>query len=195
MIRCPGCGGRNSPDALICEWCHLPFVRGQQRGLSTRWWATLSAAIVVVLLILVAGLAGVNALRSAPRQTAASATPSPERLLPLTVSSPSPAALASPTTPPALPAGPAALPTPIPAPGLAAPAKSGPTARIANTGGLGANLRAEPGGNGAVITTIQEGATVRLLGPEQRAADGRLWRQVQDADGRQGWVLGDVVVE
>jgi hypothetical protein len=171
----------------------MPFVRSEQRGLSTRWWATLAVAIVAVLLVLVAGLAGVNALRNAPRPTVAQATPSPSPLLPLALGSPSPAA--SPTALPVAATEPPPLPTPVLPPALTAASKSVATARITNTNGLGANLRTEAGGNGAVITTIQEGATVRMLGPEQRGADGRVWRQIEDSGGRQGWVLGDVLAE
>src|SRR3954452_22892702 len=34
---CPGCQGRNSPQAETCEWCGRPF-EGRAGGFSFRWW-------------------------------------------------------------------------------------------------------------------------------------------------------------
>jgi Bacterial SH3 domain len=194
MIRCPGCGGRNQRDALSCEWCRLPFVQVPQRGLSARWWGTLSGIVIGILLLLVGGLAFLNATRSVNRAVSPGSTPSPPPLPPLQVASPSPPAAGSPAatavrgelTPTPPPATASPLPTPTPTPRFA---------RIANTGGLGANLRREPATSAPPVTVLTENAVVRLLGPEQQGADGRLWRQVDDGRGNQGWVPADLLVD
>jgi hypothetical protein len=194
MIRCPGCGGRNPRDALSCEWCRLPFIQAPQRGLSARWWGALSGIVIGTMLLLVGGLAFLNATRSASRVVSAGATPSPPPLPPLQVASPSPAPVsplgATPTrdevSAPSPPPAPSPVPTSTPAPRMA---------RIANTGGLGANLRREPATSSPPVTVLAEGAMVRLLGPEQPGADGRLWRQVDDGRGNQGWVPADLLVD
>ena len=190
MIRCPGCGGRNPRDALSCDWCHRPFVQSGKRGLSARWWGALSAAIIGVLLILVGALLVLNASRTTNR-AAAAPTPSPPAAPPPQIASP-----------PATPSLPTAVPTPTPAPVAAPPPPPTATAtpaaryaRIANTSGLGANLRREPAASAQPVAAAAENATVYLLGPEQRAADGRVWRQVEDNRGNQGWVPADFLVE
>lgn len=62
-----------------------------------------------------------------------------------------------------------------------------PTAEIFNTQGLGVNMRAEPGFDGAIVIVVAEGATVTLLG-EREEADGLLWYRVQTEAGIQGWI-------
>ena len=187
MIRCPGCGGRNPRDTLSCEWCRRPFVPTTRRGLSARWWGALSGAIIATLLVLVGGLALLNATRPAGRTAAAAPTAAPT-LLPLPITSPLPAAASSPTVapPPPSPTRPPPSPTPTPAPRYA---------RVTNTGGLGANLRREPAATAPPVAAVAENGMVRLLGPEARASDGRLWRQVEDSRGNQGWVPADFLVE
>lgn len=181
MVYCPGCGGRNAREATSCEWCHRSFLPTARRGLSARWWGALSLAIIVVLLLLVAGLAYLNAARSTERPTTPSlATPA------VAAASASP----SPTTP---------RPTPSPSPS-ATPAPPTPTpaplrARVANTGGLGANLRSEPAPTSAALAALAERSVVQILGPEQRGPDGRIWRLVEDSRGRQGWVPADFLEE
>ena len=174
----------------------MPFVRTQQRGLSARFLALLSAAIVGLLLLLLAGLALANFVRTMPRTATAQPTPSSPPLLPLAVSSPPPTAAATPSPAAAgPPANPPATSTAIAPPSLTAAASTSRTAKVANTGGQGVNMRRTPGVGGEVVTTVAEDATVRVLGPEERGADGRIWRQVEDARGNQGWVLADVLVE
>lgn len=171
----------------------MPFVRTRQRGLSARVLALLSAAIVGLLVVLLAVLTLASLLRSMPRTAAAQPTPSPPPLLPLAVSPPP---TASPAASPAA-APPAAAPstaTAIAPPALTVAATPGRTARVANTGGQGVNMRRSPV-SGDVVTVVAENATVRLLGPEERGPDGRVWRQVEDARGNQGWVLADVLAE
>ena len=185
MIHCPGCGGRNAREAQSCEWCRRPFIPHRQRGLSARWWGVLSGAVIAVLLVLIGGLALLNVTRTVGRGPAPTPT-APPTLLPLPIVSPSPAALA--TTVPSPSPSPTASPLPP------TPTPEPRTAKIGNTGGIGANLRREPGPSAPVITSLAENSVVRLLGPEERGPDGRLWRQVEDSRGNQGWVPSDFLV-
>ena len=80
--------------------------------------------------------------------------------------------------------------TPISAPADAsptpAPARYG---RVANTGGLGVYLRAEPGTRGErVQPAMAEGTLLRLVGPEE-TIQAQVWRLCEH-EGRnvQGWV-------
>src|SRR5438067_78653 len=77
----------------------------------------------------------------------------------------------------------------------ASPPPAARYARITDTGGLGVNLRREPASSSATVAALPESAVVRLLGPEQRGSDGRVWRQVEDSQGNQGWVPADFTVE
>ena len=45
---CPGCQGRNSPQAETCEWCGRPFD-GRARGFSLRWWHLATALLFAVV--------------------------------------------------------------------------------------------------------------------------------------------------
>jgi|SRR5919202_1065131 hypothetical protein len=187
MIRCPGCGGRNPREALSCEWCHRSFIPIRQRGRSARWWGALSGVVIGVLLLFVGSLALLNAMRSTGRAAVAAPTPSPPPLPPLQVSSPVPS--------PAGPAQPKPAPTSTAESATVSPSPAARYARIAGTGGLGVNLRREPASTSATVAALPESAVVGLLGPEQRGSDGRVWRQVEDGQGDQGWVPADFLVE
>src|SRR5205085_12541063 len=121
---------------------------------------------------------------------AAAPRPSPPPLPPFQAVSPSPVAALSSPSPLRVEVQPSATPTPQPTPTPAAR-----LARVTNTGGIGAYLRREPAATSPPIAAAAENSIVRLLGPEQRAADGRLWRQVEDSRGNQGWVPADFLVE
>jgi hypothetical protein len=196
MIHCPGCGGRNPREALSCEWCRRPFIQLPQRGLSARWWGTLSGVVIAVLLILVGSLALLNASRASGRPSIVAPSASPSPIGAAQVASPSPvaAALASPSpsrtdgaaaTQPAATATSALLPTPTP---------TARYARVANTNGLGANVRRAPATSSPVVTVAPENSIVQVLGPEQ-PGEGRVWRQVEDNRGNQGWVPADFLVD
>jgi hypothetical protein len=192
MIRCSGCGGSNSPGALLCEWCRRPLVPSRQRGLSARWWGVFSGAIVLVLLVMIGILLFLNANRTLGRSTASAPTPAPP-LPPFTLpaaGSPTPLVVA------------AGSPTPFSAAPLAASGVSTPNqaatvklARVTNTGGQGLNLRREPATSALAVATVGESTTLRLVGPEQRSPDGRVWKQVEDSRGNQGWVPAEYLVE
>jgi hypothetical protein len=196
MNHCPGCGGRNPREALSCEWCRRPFVQLPRRGLSARWWGTLSGVVIGVLLVLVGGLALLNASRSGSRASPVAPSTGPSPIAAAQVRSPSPVAAAAASASPsrtesgaasqaAATATPPPLPTPTP------PARY---ARVANTNGLGANLRRAAATSSPVVTVAPENSIVQVLGPEQQG-EGRVWRQVEDNRGNQGWVPTDFLVD
>ena len=81
-----------------------------------------------------------------------------------------------------------ATPTNSPTPTATATPSSTPTPSqlvIADTDGLGLNLRADP--FGAVIAKLAEGAQVTML-YGQVIQDGLVWVEVQDREGRIGWI-------
>ncbi len=194
---CPGCQGRNAPDADICDWCGQPF-RASRGPLILQWWHLVAVALIGAVLLAVGGLFLVGGSRLDPRTLAA------PQVGPI-------AAPPAPTLAPAVPAAPAApLPTPIsqPKPGssptpvqgnaaqanavaspAAPPAPAARYVRVANTGGLGVYLRQEPGPQGErVQPALAEGAVLRLVGPEE-TVQAQIWR-LCELDGRsiQGWV-------
>ncbi|MFN8522512.1 MAG: SH3 domain-containing protein [Chloroflexota bacterium] len=64
--------------------------------------------------------------------------------------------------------------------------------QVGNTGGQGVNIRSEAGG-GRVLKTLAEGTAIDTLGPEM-VVNGVVWRQVRDAAGVSGWMVGNAVV-
>ena len=65
-------------------------------------------------------------------------------------------------------------------------------ARVAGTGGQGANLREEPGTAGRVLRTLPEGAELTIAGAD-REVGGRTWRNVHDGADTTGWVAAEVL--
>jgi hypothetical protein len=189
---CPGCQGRNLPQAAICEWCGRPFDE-RARGFSLRWWHLATALLFGFVLLALASvmflsnvrLPSVSDLRAKPTVLPvpiAQATVLPTRAATpgLTLATPKPAG------------SPAAAPTPVPPPSpTAEPARY---VRVANTNGLGVFLREEPGSQSQRLTpAVAEGALLRLVGPEQ-TVQAQIWRLVEH-EGRsiQGWVPAQYV--
>ena len=83
-------------------------------------------------------------------------------------------------------AGPPAPATSEEAPGDA------PTERVkvANTGGVGAILRAEPP-KGRQVAALRDGTVLQVL--EHQDVGGSEWLHIQTADGTQGWVFARLV--
>jgi SH3-like domain-containing protein len=84
-------------------------------------------------------------------------------------------AAATPTRPSAAPPSPVAAVGPV---------------RVIATGGEGASLRAAPATSAERLKVIAEGAILQVIGPD-RQAEGRVWRNVREPDGLDGWVVGD----
>jgi hypothetical protein len=184
---CPGCQGRNSPQAETCEWCGRPFD-GRARGFSLRWWHLATALLFGFVVVALVSLAYLSASRLPtlsdfrPKPAASPVAKVEPTTLPtraatpgLTLATPKPAASPVPT----------ATPEPPPSP-TSAPARY---VRVANTSGLGVFLREEPGAQSARIQpAVAEGALLRLVGPEQ-TVQAQIWRLCEhEGRGAQGWV-------
>ncbi len=203
MVNCPGCGGRNPAQAGECDWCGRQFVsRGRRLRLTI--WQMLSTALVLALIGAVVLLALMNAGRTLPAPRLAAPTAQPAiassqptlAVTPRVTAAPPPATSGSGSS-----SGPAAAATESAAPPTAAPAVAQEptatptpelaTARIANTGGQGVMVRAQPGPQAAAVGALREGAAVVLTGNDQTVA-ARTWREVETEDHRvKGWVLAD----
>jgi hypothetical protein len=64
---------------------------------------------------------------------------------------------------------------------------SGAGSRVVNTGGIGANLRAQPGTASAIVGSAADGARLTDLGATSIVA-GRAWRRVSIASGTSAWI-------
>ncbi len=64
---------------------------------------------------------------------------------------------------------------------------------IANTDGLGVNVRDAPSLSGGIVTQLNEGTRVILL-DEIREGDGLSWQAIEIQDGRQGWVASQFLI-
>lgn len=91
-------------------------------------------------------------------------------------------------------------PTPEPQPTATPRPRASPTRTaaprqlyIANTGGQGAVLRAEPP-TGARVAGLRDGTSVTPQGDELEAG-GRRWVRVRDPDGRLGWIAAEFLTE
>lgn len=186
-IACPGCGGRNAPNALECDWCGRLFSTPGRR-LRLVGWQIVSSLLLLAVFGAVVLLGVLNAGRPVGPTRVSAAPTAPTSI------TPTPAVTArvvvSPTTTPRPTVAPAefepppiATPTPPPA----------QRARVANTEGQGVIVRAEPGSEAARASTLREGAVVTLTGREQTVA-ARLWREVIDESRDiRGWVLADLL--
>jgi hypothetical protein len=83
------------------------------------------------------------------------------------------------------------VPTPIPPPAPDLPAAT-ERLKVANTRGLGVNLRASAGERAPKLKTLPEGALLEAIGDPQ-SADGLTWRNVRDATGTVGWVAANFI--
>lgn len=63
---------------------------------------------------------------------------------------------------------------------------------VGNTGDEGVNIRLMPG-NGDRVKAWPDGTIMVVIG-EDKAADGRIWKNVRDPEGQKGWVAADYLV-
>jgi hypothetical protein len=63
--------------------------------------------------------------------------------------------------------------------------------KVANTGGLGAILRAEPP-SGKQVSAMREGTLLDVI-EHRTLADGSEWLHVRTQDGTEGWVFSRLV--
>jgi hypothetical protein len=161
---CPGCGARNAPDARVCEWCGRPFLlRDQRRPQRALWGLAALAGILAIAALAAFALFSMPGLPSRGPAQAPASTPTaePSDELPIAVP-PSPLPQPEPTSEPV------------------------EYVRVANTGGLGIVLRREPHTTAARVVARAENAVLRVVGPDEQVG-GRVWRQVEDAQGNRGW--------
>ena len=62
--------------------------------------------------------------------------------------------------------------------------------RVANTDGVGVNLRASPSTSARIAAVLPEGTVLELIGGD-RQAEGRTWKNVRAAEHGSGWVAGE----
>jgi len=99
-------------------------------------------------------------------------------------------------TPHFLPKPVAALPAdadagpPSPAGAESTPGNTAEQVKVANTGGAGAILRAEPP-RGRQIAALRDGQPLDVL--EHRSVDDSEWLRVRTADGTEGWIFSRLV--
>jgi type IV secretory pathway VirB10-like protein len=147
------------------------------------------ARIVAVLLIVLA----IGALWLAFNAATAGPSPAAEELATF-----NPRSLLADNTPHFLPTPVAAMPPDAGAPPPPQPADSSAPAgateqvRVANTGGAGAILRANPP-KGRQVAALREGTVVQVI-EHQQLPDGSEWLHVKTPDGAEGWVFSRLVV-
>lgn len=161
MFRCPGCGGRNEPDARVCEWCGRPFV-DEGRQITAPWLLPLAIA-GIALLALAAILVGILG----PRLSVAGTTEQ-------TIAAGLPASSAEP------------FPRVEEPPPPESEAPRSEFVRVANTGNVGAFIRREPNLRSPGLIAHRDGTVLRVVGPDL-TLDGQVWRPVEDQGGNRGW--------
>ncbi|HZO30763.1 MAG TPA: hypothetical protein VFH48_32750 [Chloroflexota bacterium] len=185
---CPGCQGRNSPEAASCDWCGRPFD-GRARVFSFRWWHLATVMLFGFVVIATGTLVYLSSSRlSSLSDFRPKPTTSPVPQI-ATTALPTRAATPGLTLATAKPIGsPAGTATQVPEPSpTSAPARY---VRVVNTTGIGVFLREEPGQlSQRIVPAVAEGAVLRLVGPEQ-TVQAQIWRLCEH-EGRdvQGWVL------
>jgi hypothetical protein len=70
--------------------------------------------------------------------------------------------------------------------------------KVANTGGQGVRLRADPRADAAKVDGLVEGTICKIIGPDQKNSDG-VWRNVTvvsggGTPGETGWILSTLLV-
>ena len=63
---------------------------------------------------------------------------------------------------------------------------------VTSVDGQGSTLYAEPSTGAEVVALLPDGSFVWVAGPDVQAEEG-MWRQVQDAEGRSGYLAADLV--
>ena len=165
--QCPGCGARNAPEARVCEWCGRAFLLRDQprRG---RWLWVAGAGMGALVAAILVGVAVLTTAGMLPRLGSAPPAPTPVATRPPDAT-PAPAVAERPPEP-----------TPEPTEYV----------RVTNTAGQGIILRREPSTSAPRVAARAENTVLQVVGPDT-SAEGRTWRQVQDAQGNRGWVPGE----
>ena len=143
-------------------------------------------AILLILLPIAAIWLAMNAAKAGPSEAA------------VEVANFNPKSLLADNTPHFLPTPVAALapdensgPPPPAADEQTAPDTNTEHVKIANTGGIGAVLRADPP-RGRQVANLREGTLLQVV-DHQQLPDGSEWLHVKTADGVEGWVFSRLV--
>ena len=191
---CPGCQGRNAPEAETCEWCGRPFD-GRARGFSLRWWHVATVLLFGIVVVATGTLVYLSSARLPsisdfrPKPVASPVALAEPTMLPTRAATP---ILTLATPKPSVPQSP--VPTATSEPEPSPPAQPARYVRVVNTTGLGVFLREEPGPQSQrIVPAIAEGALLRLVGPEQ-TFQAQIWRLCEhEGRGVQGWVPAQYV--
>lgn len=157
---------------------------------ATAWGAAL---LLLGALVWQAARTGGSPTPTAPAQPSASATlvTAPTMVTIPPSASPPATISAAPESAGSVPSvGARSRPTPATLPSAAVPAVAAADTRVANTAGLGLNLRGAPGLDHPAIAILPEGSALVALG-QATSAGGQTWVKVRDAQGRVGWVAQD----
>lgn len=144
---------------------------------------SLAVAIALMALIGVLSAAGLGAsvMAAAPTPTATpTITPTPSATA---TGTPTATGTRTPTGTPTRTGTATVTPTPTPAP---------PLAVLIDTQGRGGTLRRGPGFDQSPVGYLTDGEVLELIGGPE-LGEGGIWWQVRTADGRVGWVLGDLI--
>jgi hypothetical protein len=72
-------------------------------------------------------------------------------------------------------------------------ATGGPRVRVANTGGTGVRMRAQPSTTAPIAGRLADGTVLEIVG-EDKVADGHTWRNVRAPGDGRGWVASEYLV-
>ena len=169
MIACPGCGGRNEPEAKTCEWCGRPFVAPPRRIggpiVMLAAGATVIVAVLVAAAVLITSLVAAFSPRPGPPSTIAQPAELPVTRPPLDEEPPSTTEIVA----------------------------GQEFVRVANTAGAGAFIREEPRSAARGIVAHTDRTVLKVIGTDV-SAEGRPWRNVEDQRGNRGWTPAEFLV-
>lgn len=167
---------------------HKPASQAKRR-LTLPPWLLVTAAVVIAILLCVALVLIIRALRAEPEAVPAAEITAENTAVPGAVSTSTAISVIIPTE--------VVTPTPtVELPGLVTPSpvvftEIAPGAQVVVQGtlGQGLNLRASPTTLARLVGSARDGNTLTVLeGPQQ--ADGYTWWKVKTADGKEGWAAG-----
>ena len=168
-------------------------VESAEVGLPIAW--ILIGALTALLVLGLVGLGAVNLLRQQAITPTPPVIPGLAPTLPPVVGNETPDAQATPTIPPVVTLPPTAtsVPTETPVPIRPDQLEPGVFAKIINTDGFGASVRAGPGTNNARLTVVPEGVVVGIKdGPRtDENLEDYIWWYIITPDGEEGWVVID----
>jgi hypothetical protein len=167
---------------------HKPAPQAKRR-FTLPPWALVVAAVAIAVLVCVALVLIVRALRSGPEATPTVEMPAvlESTRSPTAVIVVHPTTVITPTATAVIPGSVTAAPT------IFAEIAPGAQVVVQGTRGVGLNLRASASTGARILASAKDGATLLVLeGPQQ--AGGYTWWKVRTADGKEGWAAGEYLV-